>query len=170
MAALPPAEIKALARILDDLDYYEVLGAPRGAATSALRLAYHEASRRFHPDASRHLPSELRGAVERIAKRVTEAYSVLRDPGRRRLYDERLAQGDPKRMALVEAQAEAGRRVTEERQGRTPNGRRYFTLASNDLARGDLAAAFRNLQTALTFEPDNALFKEKLAETKAKLR
>ena len=165
-------EIKALARLVDDLDYYDILGTQRGATASSLRDAYHAASRKFHPDGHRHLDGELREAVERIAKRVTEAYSVLRDPRRRKLYDERIALGAKTavRMQLVEAAAEAGRRDSEERGGKTPNGRRYFTLAQNDLAKGDLAAAARNLHMAATFEPANDLFKQKLAEVRAKLR
>ena len=168
---LDPREVKALARVVDDLDYYEILGAPRGTASAALRDAYHAASRKFHPDAHRHLDPEMRSAVERIAKRVTEAYSVLRDPRRRKLYDERLAQGTSgARLQRVEGNVEAGRRAAEERGGNTPNGRRYFTLAQSDLAKGDLSAAARNLQMACTFEPQNELFKQKLAEVKTKLR
>lgn len=172
MPTLAPPEIKALARIVDDLDYYEVLDAPRGASGASLRSAYHAAFRRFHPDAHRHLEPELRFAVERIAKRVTEAYSVLRDPRRRRLYDERVLNGalGSRRMQLVESEVEAERRSTEEREGRTPNGRRYFALARADLARGDLGSAARNLQTCLAYEPDNALFQRHLAEVKTKLR
>jgi len=162
-------EIRALARIIDELDYYVLLGVERKAPSHAVRLAYHAASRRFHPDAHRQLGDEVRAATERISKRVAEAYSVLRDPRRRLLYDERIERGGDAnvRMPLVEANAEAGRRAAEDRGGKTPNGKRYFALAQADLARGDLVAATRNLFTALTFEPTNAFFKERLAELKA---
>ena len=163
MSLLAPAELRALAKVLDELDYYELLEAQRGVSGPALREAYHAASRRFHPDANRHLEPELRGAVERIAKRVTEAYSVLRDPRRRKLYDERLASGSAeRRLQLVESAAAASQRSREEREGRTPQGRRFFAQATADLARGDGAGAIRNLQMALTFEPGNPVFKEKL--------
>jgi DnaJ-class molecular chaperone len=165
-------EIQALARILDEFDYYALLGVPRGANGSVVREAYYAQSRRFHPDVNRHLDDTTRQASERIAKRVTEAYSILRDARRRKLYDERLG-GDAEakiRMPLVEAQAEAGRRGTAQQLGETPNGRRYFALATADLARGDLVAALRNLQMAVTFEPGNAHFKVKLAELKARPR
>ncbi len=165
MAALEAAEIRALDRILDELDYYEVLEIRRGAPGSAIRAAYHKASRLYHPDVNRGLDADLREPVERIAKRVTEAYAVLRDARRRRIYDERLAeQSGVARMPLAEAEAEAGRKSQAERGGRTPNGRRYFTLATSDLARGDLVAAERNLRTAVTFEPDNAVFKSRLED------
>lgn len=170
MAALAPAELRALANVLDELDYYELLEAPRGISGSAVREAYHAASRRFHPDANRHLDPELRSTVERIAKRVTEAYSVLRDPRRRRLYDERLAGGgaDRRRLQLVESAAAASQRSREEREGRTPQGRRFFAQATSDLARGDNAGAMRNLQMALTFEPGNPVFQERLDALRGK--
>jgi DnaJ-class molecular chaperone len=169
MATLAPAELRALASILDDLDYYEMLELPRGVAGSQLRDAYHAASRRFHPDANRHLDSELRSVVERIAKRVTEAYSVLRDPGRRKLYDEALQRGEGvRRLQLVESSAAASQRSRDERQGHTPQGRRFFAQASIDIGRGDVAAAIRNLQMAITYEPGNTLFKSKLDELRGR--
>jgi curved DNA-binding protein CbpA len=168
---LAPEEIKALARLIDELDYYQLLEIPRDAPGSAVRRAYHGLSRRFHPDANRGLPADLRTALEVIAKRVAEAYSVLREPRRRRAYDAHLAEGDGgTRIQLVEAETRASRQVVEETLGRTPNGRRFFGLARAEIDRGDLQAAARNIQMALTFEPDNAFFRDKLAEVRAAQR
>jgi DnaJ-class molecular chaperone len=163
------AEIRALAHILEELDYYQVLELRADAPASAIRSAYHRASRRFHPDAHRAGPPDLQEQIARIAKRVAEAYSVLRDARRRQVYDRQIAgDRDRLRMPLTEAEAQAERQRRESQEGRTPNGRRYFTLAKADLARGDRAAAERNLRTALTFEPDNRLFQDMLARARAK--
>lgn len=162
MSELAPTEIKALARILDELDYYQLIHVSPGASPSRLKEAYYATSRAFHPDANRHLEGELQSAVAKVAKRITEAYSVLRDPRRRQAYDRRLEAGAGVRMQLAEAQAEAGRRSTEERQGRTREGRQYFNLAIADLRRKDYLSAERHLRTALTFEPDNAVFRGQL--------
>src|SRR5690606_7875660 len=146
----------------------QVLELPSDAPSSAIRSAYHRASRRFHPDAHRRATPEIQMQVARIAKRVTEAYSVLRDPRRRQIYDRQpQSAGARLRVPLVEAEARADRQRREE-EGRTPNGRRYFALARADLARGDRAAAERNVRTALTFEPENARFRELLAELRGK--
>ena len=167
MAAVDPAEIRALDAILEELDYYQVLELVPGAPTSAIRSAYHRASRRFHPDGHRARQPELQAPLARISKRVAEAYSVLRDARRRQVYDRQLAaNGDARRMPLVQAEAEADRQRRDAREGRTPNGRRYFALAQRDIAKGDRVAAERNLRTALTFEPDNPLFRETLAQLK----
>lgn len=167
---MAPTEIKALARIIEELDYYQLLHLERDAVAGQVKRAYHSTSRAFHPDANRHLDGELQEACRQIAKRVSEAYAVLRDPRRRQAYDRRLDEGAKVRMQLGEAQAEAGRQASEERGGRTPQGRQFFKLAETARSRGDLVAAARNLQTALTFEPDNALFREVLAEVKKELR
>jgi curved DNA-binding protein CbpA len=168
---LAPTEIKALARIVDELDYYQLLHLKHGDGAAKVKAAYHATSRAFHPDANRHIVDrELRAAVESIAKRVTEAYSVLRDPRRRQVYDRRLASGSGVRMQLAEAETEASRLAKEQRQGRTPQGRQFFNLASADIRRRDFASAERNLQTALTFEPGNAFFEERLTEVRRELR
>jgi len=167
---MAPGEILALSRIIEELDYYQLLHLRRDAGSGEIKRAFHASSRSFHPDANRHLDGELREASRSIAKRITEAYAVLRDPRRRQAYDRRLDGGDAVRMRLADAAAEAGRRESEERGGRTPQGRQFFKLAQADMARGSWAAAARNLQTALTFEPDNPLFRERLAKAKNELR
>ena len=167
---MEPTEIKALARVIGEIDYYQLLQLERGAVSGDVRKAYHQVSRSFHPDVNRHLSTDLRDAVGVISKRVSEAYSVLRSPRRRQAYDQRLEAGDGVRIRLAEANALSQRRSAEERGGRTTQGRQFYKLAERDLRNEDWPAAARNLQTALTFEPDNPLFKEQLATVRAKLR
>jgi len=162
---LAPTEILALANILDELDYYQVLHIEPEASAGQVRQAFHASSRAFHPDANRHLDAAHRSAIARISKRITEAYTVLRDAKRRRAYDEALSAGQ-NRMQIAEAEAKAEQTASAELEGTTPNGRRYSALARQDMARGDFKAAVRNLQTAITFEPDNQGFKDALEEAK----
>ena len=171
MAQLAPTEIVALARIMDELDYYQLMHVRRGASVRDVKRAYYATSRTFHPDANRHLSGELREAVAQISKRVTEAYAVLRDPRRRQAYDRLLDAGGGRRIQLAEAPPPPGaRRQAQENEGRTPQGRQYYSLARACLERGDCAGAARNLQTALAFEPDNADFREALKQARARLR
>jgi len=170
VAAITAAEVRALANLVDELDYYQLLELPRDAAASAVKRAYYTVTRRLHPDANRGLPGADREALENIARRVSEAYQVLRDGRRRKSYDAQLAAGAGSRIRLAEAEALADREASAHHMGRTPNGRRYSNLARGDLDRGDLASAQRNLRTALTFEPDNADFKKKFDEVTAALR
>lgn len=166
MAELAPTEITALARIIDELDYYQLLHLETAASPAEIKSAYHATSRAFHPDGNRHHDPQVRLAIEAIAKRVSEAYSVLRHPRRREAYDHQRDLGGAARMRLAEAEAVGGRRETEAREGRTPQGRQFFNLALQDIARKNFDGAIRNLQTALTFEPGNEHFKQQLSEAR----
>jgi DnaJ-class molecular chaperone len=162
---MPALEIRALAKILDELDYYQLLHLEPGAPASEIKRAFHHTSRAFHPDANRGLDGELRDQVERISKRVSEAYTVLRDPRRRKAYDDKLSGGEGVRIQLAEARQKQAR---GEARGTTPQGQQFLKKAQQDMDRGDWTSAARNLQTALTFEPGNAYFKDLLAEARQK--
>lgn len=63
-------------------DYYEVLGLDRNATEDEVRKAFRRCAVRFHPD---HNPDNPE--AERKFKEVSEAYDVLSDPQKRKLYD-----------------------------------------------------------------------------------
>lgn len=63
-------------------DYYEVLGVSRDADAASIKKAYRRLAKRYHPDANRGNEQ-----AEACFKEVTEAYNVLSDPQKRRLYD-----------------------------------------------------------------------------------
>ena len=63
-------------------DYYEVLGVPKDADDAALKKAYRALAKKYHPDVN---PSEE--AAEKF-KEASEAYSVLSDPEKRKMYDQ----------------------------------------------------------------------------------
>lgn len=173
MSRIPPLEIHALSRIVDELDYYQILHLAPGASQSAVKRAYFASSRTFHPDANRHLDDPLQLQCIRISKRVTEAYCVLRDPRRRSAYDAQLETqrqqgGGPVRMQLAEARANHARQDIAQRRGRTPEGRKFHQQALDALENSDLTGAINHLQMARTFEPENQLFSDLLAETRSK--
>jgi len=62
-------------------DYYGLLEIPPTDTIEQIRVAYHNAARRCHPDASRSADHVL------MFQAISEAYRVLRDPERRRQYD-----------------------------------------------------------------------------------
>ncbi len=169
MTDLAPTEIMALAGILEELDYYQLLHLAPDASPQEIKQAYHATSRALHPDGNRHHEPPVRDAIEQIAKRVTEAYCVLNKSLPRKAYDEHRSRGGCVRIQLAEAEAAGSRQVTAERQGHTPQGRQYFNLALADLKRSQFGAAVRNLQTALTFEPNNSFFKDQLASARQKI-
>lgn len=63
-------------------DYYEVLGIARDADDSTIKKAYRRLAKKYHPDTN----VGNKQAEEKF-KEVTEAYDILSDPEKRKLYD-----------------------------------------------------------------------------------
>ncbi|MGQ9815901.1 MAG: DnaJ C-terminal domain-containing protein [Candidatus Roseilinea sp.] len=86
-------------------DYYKTLGIERNADEDAIKRAYRKLARQFHPD----LNKGDKKAEERF-KEINEAYEVLSDREKRRMYDQlgsdfrryQQAGGDPRAYDWVQ--------------------------------------------------------------------
>ena len=64
-------------------DYYEVLGVSRDADKNTIKKAYRKLAKKYHPDTNQGNAQ----AAERF-KEATEAYNILSDPEKKKMYDQ----------------------------------------------------------------------------------
>jgi len=67
-------------------DYYKILGVATTASEPEVKSAYRKGALKWHPDKNCE-SEESKKKAEQIFKEISEAYSVLSDPQKRRRYD-----------------------------------------------------------------------------------
>lgn len=137
-------EIRELAQQLPDMTYHQVLDVPRDADAEAIREAFFQRSKRYHPD--RYFNKRLGpygDLLHEIYKRVVAAHEVLRDAKLRADYEKAIDAGpaarEPRRqvasrklLRLPGAPRPAGSagRSLRDRQGLRPPGGVLLELQS----------------------------------------
>jgi curved DNA-binding protein CbpA len=152
-------QLKQLARTIDGLDYYEILNLPQDATAAEIKESYFAQSRALHPDRFYHLPDEeLKAAIHKIYKRVTESYVILKDVQKRAKYTADI--NGPQRAVKLRFSEAAEEEVKKEQEEakevcKTPKGRQLWRTVEQDLRDEKWDAAFRNLQSISLWEPGN---------------
>jgi tetratricopeptide (TPR) repeat protein len=101
-------EISEKHESLGELDHYSVLGIEREAAPAAIKRAYLEAAKRYHPDAlvRAGADSEVREQAGKVFAAIGKAHSVLSNAAQRKDYDAQLDSDAPEidveRLAAAE--------------------------------------------------------------------
>lgn len=83
-------------------DYYKVLDIPRDADADAIKQAYRDLVKQYHPDRTATLGPELQELAHKKMMEINEAFEVLSHPERRLDYDGELTREEP---LSAEAQA-----------------------------------------------------------------
>lgn len=145
--------------------HWEVLGLPWNASIAAVRAAYIEKAKLFHPDryAGQRLGS-FRPRLERVFRRLTEARDVLVDELRRAEYTSQTA--PPDERARAEARRLDDVRRVEERRARLARQSPHLARAARvaelagrgkeALERGKVVEAANDLLLAHGLDPGNA--------------
>ncbi len=161
-------QLFALAKAIDGLDYFQILNVQQNGSSQQIRDAYYGLARALHPDKFFHITDEeLKLSVTKIYKRVTEAYTILKDEPRRLKYVKDIT--GPDRLKKLryneESQAEQKEQVKlATKIAKTAKGEQMYQAAMVDLANNRLDQAYKNLQSATLFEPANADLKKLLAD------
>jgi len=174
-------EVEALSGIIDDLDYYSVLKLKPGAAVPQVEKAFARQSQEFHPDRFFGVRDpKFMKMVTVIFKKVTEAYSVLRDPELKKMYDKKMGLRDtPASAAADQAASTTGRhrhvgkdvleaeKASEDADDIVSDkkAKKYWDLAKIATMNEDWNGVVMNIQFALTYE-DNPILRERLAIAK----
>jgi len=161
-----------------DRPYHEILGVAPDAELRDLRRAYFKLSKEFHPD--RYFRKEL-GAfaeiVERVFRKIAEAFELLSDPSARREM-ERSLQPEPGTARAGDARAAGGRgphphgrttphafslvaRIQRERRRKA---RQYFEAGREAIDAERWVEAAKHLRLAIASDPASEEFKGPFAE------
>ncbi len=149
-------EIETTHELLGELNHYQLLGLSPDVEQGKIDPAYRVEARRLHPDRFATInDAGLKRKVNQIYKAVTDAWKVLKDPDQRTLYDA-AQRGD---QAREEAEANQAKEDPIH-AARTEKGGKYWKMALQNWQHEDFAGAAMQIKFAMTFEPDNAVFRE----------
>ena len=148
-------------QVLPRLDYYRLLGVGQNASDSEIKKAFLKITRKFHPDRHRDAPKPLYAAIYDIFKRLNEAYRVLTDFEKRKLYNQQLAGGNPRfstdiRMSMIPK--------TPVETIRSKEARQFYVKASECLEAGNILQAELHAKMAIARERENDAIKKLIAE------
>jgi curved DNA-binding protein CbpA len=135
-------QLTAKAAVVEEQNLFEVLELPQTATKDEVKQAYFVAAKRYHPDRLVSMGLEsLRPDVEKIFRRVSEAYGALYDDARRSEY--RATLGKP-RENDAEAHAKAMRMLEAEMA---------FRRGELALKKNDFFGAIRELEQSAALNP-----------------
>jgi hypothetical protein len=135
-------QIELKAKVVETQNLFEVLELPSTAGREEIKTAYFEAAKRFHPDRVASMGLEaLRPDVEKIFRRVSEAYGTLYDDVQRETY--RLGMTKPK-TDQAEAHAKAMKMLEAEMA---------FRRGEILLRKNDYMGAIAELEVAVSSNP-----------------
>jgi tetratricopeptide (TPR) repeat protein len=179
-----------------DRSYHALLGVDRHADSKAIKRAYFALSKEFHPD--RYFRREIGGfalRLDRIFRKIVEAYELLSDPATRAEIERSMSQQAPPAAATVAPDTErrwksppaapaapiSGKRAALERlrqHFRVPEkvlverrfkAKQFYQAAMISAKKGRWLEAGASVRLAIAFDPWNDEYKSGFAEVQAQV-
>ena len=158
------ASKEALTLFLESLErrsYYDILRAPRDCTAVAIKSAFHDFARLYHPDCHVSSSSDAVLLAAEIYRRGVEAYRCLLRSASRAQYDAALSRGQLRLEASHPSPPPPPLR-TLETIATSPRGRHHAKKADRLIAVGNLEEARVQLTCAYQCEPDNHELAERI--------
>ena len=150
-------------------DYYVLLGIIRTATADQFRSAFHRFAREHHPVNYVGVPEEA-DRHTMLYQQASEAYRILIDPTKRKLYDEGLAKGQKRYRDDRLRETRRSMRPPGGVMLRSSKARVFFTRAHRAIKAEDWPQAKLNLKMAIQHEPDNDELQAKLEEVQSRMK
>lgn len=163
-------EVDTLHGLLDELDYYRLLGLDRDCPQQEIEGAVRRENRDRHPDRVSALGhSDTTKMATLIFQRIKEAGECLADPDQRAQYDEVLKVGILRMTDEAVELAERQRLQAEnpEYAASHPKAEKYWKMALSNWREKNYKGCVMNIQFAMNFEPENEIMAEWLVKAKA---
>jgi curved DNA-binding protein CbpA len=162
--------------------YHEILGVPRNADARQIKRAYFKLSKDYHPD--RYFRRQIGGyaaRLDRIFKKITEAYELLSDPTTRVEVEKSLNAAPPREAAAKPDQKARPLTPIERLRQRMPfripesvmserrqKAKDFFDAARFALERGNYLEAASSVRLAIAFDPFNEEYKQSFGDLQSK--
>lgn len=126
------------------VDYYKVLEVPRAATVADIKKAYRRLALKWHPDKN---PGNQDEATKKF-KELSEAYEVLSDESKRRVYDRRSSRSSRTHTYRNYYESPFSRYFDKRRRNYDTTGHNGFTNGTNNRTRSsefdyDFASSFK---------------------------
>ncbi len=152
-----------LANVIDEMDYFQILRIDYHSHIDEIHRAYQNAAKTFHPDHFLfHENQRLKEAMYCIAKLITEAYAVLKDDNKRKLYINRILSNEREKWLRFhdeEPELERSQRLlNQQRIAKTELGKQSYSNAVSAFEAKNFKKAKQHILSALLYEKNNAVF------------
>lgn len=140
-----------------NVDHYAMIGVPRDATATQIRVAYFALARQLHPDRLTALGiDDTERRAQGLFAELNTAFGILSDPRRREEYTAILQRGGADGIRAEQAEA-------EELTKRVVEGEEAFRKGEMALRRDQIETAINELSRAVELNPDEADYHATLA-------